>query len=293
MSREPHPKVIPPPEGIEELGPLVVVDGDCAYFQDGRKSSTAFSLPGHLDGESYQRAMDIGMRRSGNVVYRPVCEGCRKCHPLRVPVESFRPSRSQKRVWKRCHGLFELSVGRPTLDNERLDLYARYQRAQHGEQAQSADPVSYRRFLVDTVTDTIELAWRDREGRLVGVGVLDVTPLSLSSVYFYWDPDFRAFSLGTYSALVEIDLCRRWKKPYYYLGYLVPGSKTMRYKASFPGAEVWDGAAWTPLSGRDVTDPEVVRVLDEAEVGAMAVDGVRFRLKEARRLSVLKSDDFD
>lgn len=291
MSKEPHPRVIPPPEDVEDLGPLVVVDGECAYFRDERKSCTAFALPGHVDGGTYQRAMDIGMRRSGTVVYRPLCEGCRKCQPLRVPVDGFVPSRSQKRVQKRCEGLFDIRVGRPVLDDERLDLYARYQASQHGEQGQSADAMSYRRFLIDTVTDTIEVLWRDKQGRLVGVGILDVTPDSLSSVYFYWEPDCARFSLGVYSALVEIDLAKRWKKRWYYLGYLVPGSKSMSYKATFPGAEVWDGASWMTLGGRDVTDPEVQRVLDEAEVGSMAVDGARFRLEAARRLHVIDDGD--
>lgn len=286
MSKEPSPRVIPPPIDLTELGPLVVVEGDCAYFRDGRRSCTAFSLPGHVDGASYQRAMDVGMRRSGTVIYRPLCAGCRKCQPLRVPTAAFAPSRSQRRVRKRCDGLFDIRVGKPRLDEERLDLYARYQADQHGEHAQSADATSYRRFLVDTVTDTIELSWRDRDGTLIGVGVLDVTPQALSSVYFYWEPSLRKLSLGIYSALVEIDLCQRWQKPYYYLGYLVPGSKTMSYKASFPGAEVWDGQRWVPLNGRDVEEPAVSRVLDAAESASMRSDNARFRLDAARDLHI-------
>jgi arginine-tRNA-protein transferase len=265
----------------------VVVEGACAYFRDGRQSCTAFSLPGHVDGAAYQAAMDIGMRRSGTVIYRPLCAGCRKCQPLRLPVADFRPSRSHKRIRKRCEGLFDVRVGRPRLDEERLELYARYQEDQHGEHAQSADATSYRRFLVDTVTDTIELTWRDETGALVGVGVLDVTPDALSSVYFYWDPSFRRLSLGTYSALVEVDLCKRWNKRWYYLGYLVAGSRTMTYKASFPGAEVWDGQRWLPLGGRDVEEEGVARVLKKAEERSIETDAERFRLESARDLHVI------
>lgn len=287
MSKEPSPRVIPPPLDIGELGPLVVVEGDCAYFRDGRRSCTAFSLPGHVDGATYQRAMDVGMRRSGTVIYRPLCQGCRKCQPLRVPVAAYQPTRSHRRAQKRCEGLFDIRVGKPRLDEERLELYGRYQNDQHGEHAQSADATSYRRFLVDTVTDTIELTWRDEGGALIGVGVLDVTPDALSSVYFYWEPALRKLSLGVYSALVEMDLCRRWDKPYYYLGYLVPGSKTMTYKATFPGAEVWDGEGWVALGGRDVGDPAVSRVLDVAESASTRSDDRRFRLDAARDLNIL------
>lgn len=290
MSKEPSPRVIPPPLDLTELGPLVVVEGDCAYFRDGRRSCTAFSLPGHVDGASYQRAMDVGMRRSGTVIYRPLCDGCRKCQPLRIPTAGFVPSRSQRRVRKRCDGLFDITVGKPRLDEERLNLYARYQQDQHGEHAQSADATSYRRFLVDTVTDTIELSWRDKDKKLIGVGVLDVTPAALSSVYFYWDPALRKLSLGIYSALVEIDLCQRWKKSHYYLGYLVPGSQTMSYKASFPGGEVWDGKAWVSLGGRDTSEPVVERRLSIAEASSIESDAARFRLDAARDLNVNDDD---
>lgn len=284
MSKDSAPRVIPPPTELEEVGPLVVVDGDCAYFHDDRDSCTAFALPGHLSGEDYQRAMDLGMRRSGTVVYRPLCEGCRLYQPLRVPVDGFSPSRSQKRVKKRCQDLFQIDIGRPTLDDERLALYARYQNDQHGKHAQSADEKSYRRFLVDTITDTIELSWRDAEGKLVGVGILDVTPDALSSVYFYWEPSLRKLSIGTYSALVEIDLCKSWNKQHYYLGYLVAGSRTMSYKADYPGAEVWNGLGWVPLGGRTVEEPRVLSVLKEAERKAMRHDQRRFRLSAARTL---------
>jgi leucyl-tRNA---protein transferase len=280
------PRVIPPPQELEQLGPLVVVDGECAYFKDGRVSQTAFALPGDLPGASYQRAMDMGMRRSGTIVYRPVCAGCRKCQPLRVDVTKFAPSRSQKRVKKRCDGLFQVDVGEPTVDAERLDLYARYQAVQHGDDGQSADRQSYQRFLVESVTDTLELAWRDEAGALVAVGIVDVTPEAVSTVYFYWEPALAHLSLGVYSALVEIELCRQWERRFYYLGYLVPGSKTMSYKAQFPAAEVWDGKAWASLPARELDDPGVLRVLGDAEASSTAADAGRFRLDRSRELQV-------
>jgi leucyl-tRNA---protein transferase len=284
VSTPQKPRVIPPPTELHRLGPLVVVDGECAYFKDGRTSSTAFALPGDLSGPEYQKAMDLGMRRSGTIVYRPVCTGCRKCQPLRVDVDRFAPSRSQKRVKKRCDGQFRVDVGEPILDAERLDLYARYQASQHGENGQSADRQSYQRFLVESVTDTLELAWRDDANHLVAVGIVDVTPDALSTVYFYWEPALAHLSLGVYSALVEIDLCRQWNRRWYYLGYLVPGSKTMSYKAQFPASEVWDGAAWQPLPGRDLDDAFVTTTLQDAERKSVVEDARRFRLDRSREL---------
>ena len=283
------PRVIPPVSGLDALGPMILVQGDCAYFKDGRPSETAFALSPQIDGETYQRAMDVGMRRSGMVIYRPLCAGCRKCQPLRVPVSLFNRSRSQKRIWKKCAGRFDIQVSQPQMDEERLDLYRRYQEEHHGEDGQQTDELSYQRFLIETVTDTIELSWRDERGALVGVGILDVTPRALSSVYFYWDPSLADLSLGTYSALVEIELCQRWSKPWYYLGYVVPGVRTMEYKANFEGAEVWDGQGWRPLGARDVADGAAQNVLIQAEQSAIDADKSRFCVEFAQELQILGS----
>lgn len=280
MTRVPSqkPRVIPPPSSLRSLGPLVVVDGECPYFRDGRANRTAFALPGTtLDPAEYESAMHLGMRRSGALVYRPLCPSCRRCQPFRIDVEQFTASRSQKRVQKRCDGLFTVDIGRPVSDAERLALYARYQAGQHGSDGQTADEDSYERFLCETVADTWELSWRDAQGALAAVGIIDVVPTGISTVYFYWDPALRDLSLGVYSALYEIDLCRRWGKRYYYLGYLVAGSKTMSYKASFSGGEVWDGTCWLPVPGRDVEEPEVQKVLDDAEAGSVHADARHFR----------------
>jgi arginine-tRNA-protein transferase len=277
VAAQTRPRVIPPPERLPILGPLVVVDGDCAYFpDDGRASRTVYALPGRLRARDYREAMALGMRRSGTLVYRPVCSGCRLCQPFRVAVDRFEPSRSQRRVQKRCDGLFEVELTRPTVDDEHLRLYRRYQEDQHDKDGQETDEESYARFLIDTVVDTWELAWRNRQGDLVAVGIVDVVDDGVSTVYFYWDPALRDLSLGVYSALWEIDLTRRWGKPYYYLGYLVGGSRTMSYKSQFSGGELWDGERWIPAPSRDIDEPAMQAALQAAEAGAMRADDVHF-----------------
>jgi arginine-tRNA-protein transferase len=277
VASPPKPRVLPAPARLPRLGPLVVVDGECAYFpEDGRASRTVYALPGRLRPRDYQEAMSLGMRRSGTLVYRPVCVGCRRCQPFRIDVARFEPSRSQRRVQRRCEGLFDVELTRPTIDDEHLRLYRRYQEDQHHKDGQDADEESYSRFLVDTVTDTWELAWRDRAGELVAVGVVDVVDDGVSTVYFYWDPALRDLSLGVYSALWEMDLTRRWGKQYYYLGYLVGGSRTMSYKAQFGGGELWDGERWTAVPSRDLADPHFQAQLQQAEQGAMVADAVHF-----------------
>lgn len=284
MSASDTTKVLPVLPALPALGPVVIADGTCAYLPDERGSRTAFAMPGGLRPAQYQRAMDLGMRRSGRAVYRPLCDGCRKCLPLRVDVAAFRPSRSQKRVAKRCDGLFTIEVGPPQVEGERLLLYRRYQAFQHGDDGQDADEESYRRFLVDTVTRTVEVSWRDGEGMLVAVGILDVTDVAVSSVYFYWDPDLADLSLGTYSAMVELDLCQRWGKAYYYLGYVVPGSRAMAYKAQFHGSQVWDGELWRAMPERGLSGDAVQAALQACEAGSLAADTATFDEEASVRL---------
>lgn len=217
------------------------------------------------------------MRRSGSILYRPICPGCRKCQPFRIDVARFEPSKSQRRVIRKCEGRFEIRLHRPQVDNEHLELFGRYQKFQHAEHGIEADTESYARFLGESVVDTMELSWRDSTTRqLVAVGIIDVVPSGVSTVYFFWDPALRDLSLGTYSALTEVSLCRQWQKPYYYLGYLVPGAVTMNYKASFAAGEVWDGDNWMPVPGRGIEDAALVSALRQAEAASMIADTRRF-----------------
>ena len=130
------------------------------------------------------------------------------------------------------------------------------------------------------MADTLELSWRDAAGALMAVGIIDVVPQGISTVYFFWDPSLRDLSIGTYSALYEIGLCRRWEKRYYYLGYLVAGSKTMSYKATFAGGELWDGTRWQPLGGRSLEDPTIMEQLKQAERTSVEADARHFHLLE-------------
>jgi arginine-tRNA-protein transferase len=242
-----------------------------------------YALPGLLRPSEYRVAMSLGMRRSGTLVYRPVCKGCRRCQPFRIAVERFEPSRSQRRVQKRCDGLFDVELTRPIVDDEHLRLYRRYQEDQHDKDGQDTDEESYARFLIDTVVDTWELSWRDKRGDLVAVGIVDVVDDGVSTVYFYWDPSLRDLSLGVYSALWEIDLTRRWGKAYYYLGYLVGGAVTMSYKSQFSGGEIWDGEQWLPVPSRDLSDPAMQATMQAAEAGATQADDVNFATDEPSR----------
>jgi len=234
----------------DNLIPPILVDPDddprsCPYLP-GRVILLDYLRFSHLAPEAYQRLMDHGFRRSGRLVYRPCCPSCRECRALRVPVAAFQPSRSQRRTLRRNADLRVVS-GPPKFEPRKIDLYNRYLREMH-DGAMSGTPDELRWFLYDSPTDTLEMCYWLGE-RLVGVGIVDRTPTALSSVYFFFDPAERRRSLGTFSALREIEECRRQGLPYWYAGYYIRDCAKMNYKANFRPFELLapDGT-WSGMS---------------------------------------------
>lgn len=232
----------PPPVNVRLL---VLAGHDCSYLPGRRSVSRAF-MAGRMPGAVYHRFMDAGFRRSGKLVYQPVCPGCRACVPLRVPVAGFRATKSQRRCWRKNQDLAVTSSS-PAATGEKFDLYRRYATQWHGK-AQGEDGwETFESFLYDSPVETVEFCYRDPAGRLLAVGICDTCPLSLSSVYFYHDPAESRRGLGTFGALYEIEAARRRGVPYYYLGYWVAGCGAMEYKANFGPCEVLDpDGAWRP-----------------------------------------------
>jgi leucyl-tRNA---protein transferase len=209
-----------------------------------------------ISGPMYQKLMDAGFRRSGSVVYQPMCGACRACIPVRVPVDKFAPTKSQRRVMRKNTKII-VTVATPNPTREKWELYDRYQREWHRKvESDREDIASYVAFLYHSPIESLEFEYRDPWGKLLGVGICDITPTSLSSVYFYFDPTEAFRSIGTYSALYEIQWARQMKLKYWYAGYWVKGCATMEYKTRFGPYEtldtdgIWREARGTALSGR-------------------------------------------
>ena len=240
-----HHPAIPPPVKVRLT---LFGGGACSYLPDRASVSRGFMVEGGMSPDLYHRFMDAGFRRSGRLLYQPVCPGCRACVPIRVPVDSFRPSKSQRRAARRNADL-SVDVGPVELTEEKHALYRRYVEGWHGKAGASEGSLeSLRTFLYDSPVETIEFTYRDPPGRLLAVGICDVCESSLSSVYFYFDPADAERGLGTFGALHEIEAARRLRIPYYYLGYWVAGCRSMRYKADYRPCEVLGGdGIWRPM----------------------------------------------
>jgi leucyl-tRNA---protein transferase len=215
--------------------------GDCVYVP-GRRWALRM-VPAPLDDQTYRDMLESLHRRSGWIVYKPVCRGCQECQPIRVPVDEFTPSKSQRRALRRNQDVV-IEVGPPEPTPEKLDLHNRFVTARfERDDAGFSSLDSYAEVFGGSPVTSLEMRFK-LGGRLVGVGILDALPDVLSSVYFFFDPDESKRSLGTFSALKEIEYAKTTGRSYLYLGYYIAGCKEMSYKARFRPCELLspDGA---------------------------------------------------
>jgi len=189
-----------------------------------------------MDGKIYHDFMNAGFRRSGRMIYQPICAGCRRCTPIRVPVDGFVMSKSQRRVARR-NGDLGVSISQPHLTDEKFHLYRAYLADRH-DGNQDATHDGFAAFLYDSPVDSLEFEYRLPGGKLVAVGICDVCDRSLSSVYFYFDPTQSPRGLGNFGVLQEIGFCREHGIPHLYLGYWVGDAPAMSYKTSFRPCEL-------------------------------------------------------
>jgi arginine-tRNA-protein transferase len=199
----------------------------------------------------YLGRMQRGWRRFGDTLFRPRCSACAACRSLRVPVDRFRPDRSQRRVRKANEGQVRLEIGVPSVTRAKLDLYDRYHAFQSDFKGwpwhMPKDADEYARSFVENPFPTQEWCYY-LEGRLVGVGYVDDLPGGMSAIYFFYDPDQRSRSLGTWNVLSILESAAARRVPYVYLGYFVAGCASMVYKARFvPNEVLGNDGQWRPF----------------------------------------------
>lgn len=233
--------------GMKTLATIVTPPHVCSYLPD-RLATLRYEFVSELTAAEYEPLMHANWRRFGHSLFRAACDGCTMCRSIRVDVPRFAPSQSQKRAWKANAGAVTLTVGPPSVTDEKLELYDRYHRFQSDHVGwRDRDPKSaedYVETFVDHPYPTQEWVYR-LGGRLVGVGYVDDLPGGPSAIYFYYDPDERDRSLGTFNVLSILACAAANRRPFVYLGYFVDGCRSLQYKANFrPNQLVRPDGTW-------------------------------------------------
>lgn len=220
----------------------------CGYLPN-KLAQSLIASPQHLvNAEVYSGLIQQGFRRSGMFAYRPHCENCQACVPVRIILQDFAPNRSQKRAFKQ-HQNLTATILPVAFYEEHYALYAAYQRARHADQTkqdeikQVDDAEQYQNFLCQSNVESVLVEFRENN-QLKMVSVIDIVSDGISAVYTFYDISNAKVSFGTYNVLWQIEWAKSFNLPYLYLGYWIKDSHKMAYKQNYKPLEMLIDGKW-------------------------------------------------
>jgi arginyl-tRNA--protein-N-Asp/Glu arginylyltransferase len=235
----------------------VTAPAPCPYLP-GRKERKIFAtLSGPLAQTVHSELVRDGFRRSQSIVYKPACEECSACISVRIPIDEFMPSKSQRRVQRRNRDL--VAIEKPPLASDaQFDLLRAYLNTRHNDGGMAEmTPNDYQNMVQDSPISSAIIEYRigsklHTNGPLTAACLTDQLDDGLSMVYSFFDPSMQDRSLGTHMILDHVRLAKQKGLPYLYLGYWINGCGKMDYKRRFAPLEFLKGGVWASASNHEI-----------------------------------------
>lgn len=212
---------------------------DCSYF-DNEISDIRYRYIKNCSVEDYQNMLEHGWRRFGRMHFVPECQNCTKCISIRIDVNAYKFSKSEKRVLSKNKET-KVFIQPPSMSVEHLKLYDKYHKFMNGKKGWTyspIEPIEYARSYVEGKASYTKEFLYMRDEKLIGVALTDVLPNSISSIYCFYDHDYESLSIGKFSILAQIKIAKQLKIPYIYLGYWIKNHFSMGYKESYQPFEI-------------------------------------------------------
>jgi len=210
------------------------LDDKCSYL-DNLNTTTEYKLLEECSVNECEDLIQKGYRRFGKMFFRPICQTCNECQSIKIDVESFKFSKSKRRVIKKASHIRTI-VQTPNLSQEHLDLFAKYHLYMKDKKDWSYNETTpdhyYNSFVSGHEEYGYEVLYFD-EDKLIGVDLIDILDDGISSIYFYYDPDYSELSLGKFSLYNQINIAKNYNKKWIYLGYYVKDCPSLSYKSEY------------------------------------------------------------
>ena len=206
----------------------------CSYIKD-KEQTTHYKVIENCSAQNCQDLIERGFRRFGKMYFRPICGDCKECQSIKIDVENFTFSKSQKRIIKKASHI-KSYVQTPTLSQAHLDLFTKYHLHMKDKKEWSYNETTAEHYYQSFVTGHNEFGYEVLyfdEDKLIGVDLIDILEDGISSIYFYYDPDYSQYSLGKLSLYNQIKFASRSNKKWIYLGYYVQDCPSLSYKSEY------------------------------------------------------------
>ncbi|WP_457749279.1 arginyltransferase [Sulfurimonas sp.] len=211
-----------------------LLDDTCSYLED-KEQTTHYKIIDNCSTESCENLIQRGYRRFGKMYFRPICATCTECQSIKIDVQNYEFSKSAKRVIKKAKNI-RTYIQKPSMTQEHLDLFDKYHLHMHAKKGWNYSKTSSQHYYNSFVTGDgnfgYEVLYYD-ENKLIAVDLIDILQNGISSIYFYYDPDYAKYSLGKLSLYHQIKFAKNTNKKWIYLGYYVEGCPSLSYKSEY------------------------------------------------------------